>query len=67
MIKLRNEIAEVKWDKNAVAKLVKLDSGVYGHSSFQTNPMNCLAVPHDGATMHDGLHLPQGTAVGTSA
>jgi cytochrome P450 len=72
---LREEITEVlaanggQWNKAAVSKLVRVDSAVRESmriSIFQSHGLYRLVVDPNGVTMHDGLHLPQGTKVGTS-
>lgn len=72
---LREEIEEVlsanhgKWDKNALAKLVKTDSAIRESlriSTFMTHGMDRMVVSPNGVTMQDGLHLSQGTRITTS-
>ncbi|KAH6706546.1 cytochrome P450 [Leptodontidium sp. MPI-SDFR-AT-0119] len=72
---IREEIQTVlaenngKWDKNAVAKLIKTDSAVRESlriSTFMSHGMDRMVVDPKGVTMNDGLHLPQGTRIGTS-
>jgi cytochrome P450 len=58
-----------KWDKNTIAKLIKTDSAVRESlriSTFMTTGMDRVVVDPHGATMSNGLHLPQGTRLGTS-
>jgi cytochrome P450 len=58
-----------KWDKNVVAKLIKTDSAVRESlriSTFMTTGMERIVVDPHGVIMSDGLHLPQGTRLGTS-
>lgn len=58
-----------KWDKNTIAKLIKIDSAVRESlriSSFMSTGMDRVVVDPHGATMTNGLHLPQGTRLGTS-
>jgi cytochrome P450 len=58
-----------KWDKNTIAKLIKTDSAVRESlriSSFMCTGMDRVVVDPHGATMSNGLHLPQGTRLGTS-
>jgi cytochrome P450 len=57
-----------KWDKNAIAKLIKTDSAVRESlriSTFMSTGMDRVVVDPHGATMSNGLHLPQGTLLGT--
>ncbi|KAL2065895.1 hypothetical protein VTL71DRAFT_3565 [Oculimacula yallundae] len=72
---IRDEIETVlaenngKWDKTAVAKLIKTDSAVRESlriSTFMSHGMDRLVVDPKGVTMNDGLHLPHGTRIGTS-
>lgn len=72
---IREEIETVlaenggKWDKNTIAKLIKTDSAVRESlriSTFMSHGMDRLVVDPKGVTMSDGLHLPQGTRIGTS-
>ncbi len=72
---IREEIQTVlaenggKWDKNAVAKLLKTDSAVRESlriSTFMSHGMERMVINPAGVTMNDGLHLPQGTRLGTS-
>jgi len=72
---IREEVAHAlsenggKWDKNTIAKLIKTDSAVRESlriSTFMSTGMNRVVVDPHGATMTNGLHLPQGTKVGTS-
>ena len=58
-----------KWDKNIIAKLIKTDSAVRESlrvSTFMTTGMDRVVINPHGATMNNGLHLPQGTRLGTS-
>jgi cytochrome P450 len=58
-----------KWDKSTIAKLIKTDSAVRESlriSSFMCTGMDRVVVDPHGATMSNGLHLPQGTRLGTS-
>ncbi|KUJ14117.1 cytochrome P450 [Mollisia scopiformis] len=58
-----------KWDKNAVAQLVKTDSAVRESlriSTFMSHGMDRMVVSPDGVTMQDGLHLPAGSRIATS-
>jgi cytochrome P450 len=58
-----------KWDKNTIAKLIKVDSAVRESlriSTFMSTGMDRVVVDPHGATMSNGLHLPQGTRLGTS-
>jgi hypothetical protein len=72
---IREEVAKAlsesggKWDKNTIAKLIKTDSAVRESlriSTFMSTGMDRVVVDPHGATMTNGLHLPQGTRVGTS-
>jgi len=72
---LREEIETVlaenngKWDKVAVAKLIKTDSALRESlriSTFMSHGMDRVVVDPKGVTMNDGLHLSQGTRIGTS-
>jgi hypothetical protein len=72
---IRREVAQAlsesggKWDKNTIAKLIKTDSAVRESlriSTFMSTGMDRVVVDPHGATMTNGLHLPQGTRVGTS-
>jgi len=72
---IREEIETVlaesngKWNKDAVAKLIKTDSAVRESlriSTFMSHGMDRMVVDPKGVTMSDGLHLPQGTRIGTS-
>jgi cytochrome P450 len=72
---IREEVAQAlsenggKWDKNTIAKLIKTDSAVRESlriSTFMSTGMDRVVVDPHGATMTNGLHLPQGTKVGTS-
>jgi cytochrome P450 len=71
---LREEIQEVlsqhngKWDKDAISKLIKVDSAIRESlriSTFMSHGMDRMVVSPGGVKMQDGLHLPQGTRVGT--
>jgi len=58
-----------QWDKTAIAKLIKTDSAVRESlriSTFMTTGMDRVVVDPHGVTMNTGLHLPQGTRIGTS-
>jgi cytochrome P450 len=58
-----------KWDKNTIAKLIKTDSAVRESlriSTFMSTGMDRVVVDPHGATLNNGLHLPQGTRLGTS-
>jgi cytochrome P450 len=58
-----------RWDKNTLAKLIKTDSAVRESlriSTFMSTGMDRVVVDPHGATMTNGLHLPQGTRIGTS-
>jgi len=57
-----------KWDKNTLAKLIKTDSAVRESlriSTFMSTGMDRVVVDPHGATMSNGIHLPQGTRLGT--
>lgn len=71
---LRAEIEEVfnqngrQWDKNAMAKLFKVDSALRESlriSTFFSYGLTRLVVDPNGVTMKSGLHLPAGTSIGT--
>jgi len=73
---LREEIRQVlsdndeQWSKEILAKMVKLDSAVRESlrlSTFLTKGMDRLVVDPNGVTMENGLHLPRGTVVGSTA
>jgi cytochrome P450 len=58
-----------KWDKNTIAKLIKTDSAVRESlriSTFMSTGMDRVVIDPHGVKMSDGLHLPQGTRLGTS-
>jgi hypothetical protein len=72
---IREEVAQAlsesggKWDKNTIVKLIKTDSAVRESlriSTFMSTGMDRVVVDPHGATMTNGLHLPQGTRLGTS-
>jgi len=72
---IREEIGQAlsenggKWDKNTIAKLIKTDSAVRESlriSTFMSTGMDRVVVDPHGVRMSDGLHLPQGTRLGTS-
>lgn len=72
---LREEVETVisenggRWDKHAIAKLVKIDSAVRESlrlSTFMSHGMGRIVEQAGGVTLSDGLHLPQGTRIGTS-
>lgn len=71
---IREEVAQAlsesggRWDKNTIAKLIKTDSAVRESlriSTFMSTGMDRVVVDPHGATMTNGLHLPQGTRLGT--
>jgi hypothetical protein len=72
---LRQEIEQVlaenygKWNKNALAKLVKVDSAIRESlriSTFTSHGMDRLVVDPKGVTMRDGLHMLMGTRIETA-
>jgi cytochrome P450 len=72
---LREEIEQAlarsngKWDKSSIARLFKTDSAIresLRFSSFMSYGMGRLVVDPKGVTLVDGLHLPQGTRLGTA-
>lgn len=72
---IREEVLQVlsendgKWDKDAVARLIKTDSAVRESlriSTFLSTGMDRKVVSPDGITMPDGLHLPTGSRICTS-
>lgn len=72
---IRDEVETVlaenggRWDKNMLAKMIKTDSAVRESlriSTFMASGMDRLVVDPKGVTMDNGLHLPQGTRLGTA-
>ncbi|KAE8444351.1 hypothetical protein EG329_000661 [Mollisiaceae sp. DMI_Dod_QoI] len=72
---IREEILQVmaenngKWDKNSIAKLIKVDSAIRESlriSTFMTHGMDRMVVKPEGVTMQDGQHLPRGTRISTA-
>lgn len=72
---LRSEVEQVyaangnKWDKASVAKLVRTDSALRESmrmSTFMTHGMDRIITAPDGVTTPSGLHVAQGTRVGTA-
>ena len=57
------------WDKNVLAKMVKTDSAIRESlriSTFMSHGMDRMIVAPKGVTMNNGMHLPQGTRLGTA-
>ena len=57
------------WDKNVLAKMVKTDSAIRESlriSTFMSHGMDRMIVAPKGVTMNNGMHIPQGTRLGTA-
>lgn len=58
-----------KWDKASLAKLVKTDSALRESlrlSTFMTHGMSRIIAAKEGVTSPSGLHISQGTKIGTA-
>ena len=73
---IREEVERVleedngNWTKAGLAKLVRTDSAIresMRRSGFISKAVTRLVVAKDGVTMQNGLHLPHGSILGTSA